>query len=59
MLGEPGVRINRTVTLPAGPDFEVAMRSGGLAGGADVADVLPGGDVMPSATWIPVSHICA
>src|SRR5690606_10814099 len=43
VVGEPLVGVDRWLPGPAGSDFEVEVGAGGLSGGADIADVLPGG----------------
>src|SRR5699024_2873868 len=41
---EPGGGVGVLAVGAASPDLEMQMRSGAVAGGADVADVLAGGD---------------
>ena len=45
--GEPWFRIYCWVVRAAGVDLEVQVWACGVAGGADVADVLPGDDAFP------------
>ena len=47
MLRQPLDCVHRGLGLPAGADLDVQVRAGGAAGGADIADVLPGRDGLP------------
>ena len=47
MLGQPRISVDGFRAPPAGVDLEVQVRAGGHPGGADIAEVLPGGDRLP------------